>query len=82
MAVAQGRRWTPPLLSCGGWIMSKEDRIDWSVKCWKEMLVYQRKSLWLDDTLEKLARWLGLKPGMTAVDVGCGLGFLGYTSWR
>jgi ubiquinone/menaquinone biosynthesis C-methylase UbiE len=37
--------------------------------------------MWLDDTLAKLAAWLGLKPGMTAIDVGCGLGFLGHTFW-
>ncbi len=60
-----------------------EDRkkIDWSDKCWKEMLIYQRRSLWLEDTLDKLAAWLNLKPGITAVDVGCGLGYLGYTYW-
>jgi SAM-dependent methyltransferase len=58
-----------------------KDIIDWSEKCWKEMLVYQRESMWLDDTLDKLAVWLGLKPGMTALDVGCGLGYLGYTYW-
>ncbi|MGB2989732.1 MAG: methyltransferase domain-containing protein [Candidatus Zixiibacteriota bacterium] len=58
-----------------------KEKIDWSDQCWKEMLVYQRRLLWLDDTLDKLAAWLGLKPGMTALDVGCGLGYLGYTYW-
>lgn len=56
-------------------------RINWSERCWKEMLIYQRKCLWLEDTVKKLAAWMRLKPGMTAIDVGCGLGYLGYTYW-
>lgn len=62
--------------------MSQDNKkIDWSEERWKEMLIYQRKFMWLEDTLDKLTVWLGLKPGMTAIDVGCGLGYLGYTFW-
>jgi SAM-dependent methyltransferase len=57
-------------------------KIDWSEERWKEMLIHQRKFMWFEDTLDKLAVWLGLKPGMTAIDVGCGLGNLGYVYWR
>jgi SAM-dependent methyltransferase len=56
-------------------------KIDWSEECWKEALVYQRKSMWFEDTRDKFAVWLGLKPGMIAVDVGCGLGFMGSAYW-
>jgi SAM-dependent methyltransferase len=59
----------------------KGEKIDWTDKRWKEMLVYQRKSMWYPDTLDKLAKWMGIKHGMTAIDVGCGLGYLGYTYW-
>jgi SAM-dependent methyltransferase len=61
-----------------------EDRkkTDWSEKCWKDMLIDQRKFIWHQDTLDKLAVWLDLTPGMTAIDVGCGLGNLGYIYWQ
>jgi SAM-dependent methyltransferase len=65
----------------GKTVCDDKDTIDWSERCRKEMLVYQRKAMWLDDTVDKLAGWMGLRPGMTAVDVGCGLGHLGYTYW-
>jgi len=54
---------------------------DWSDPCWKDMLIYQRKMAWYDDTLEKLAHWMNIRHGLTAVDIGCGLGYLGYTYW-
>jgi SAM-dependent methyltransferase len=45
------------------------------------MLVHQRRLMWMEDMLERLAAWMGLRHGMTAVDIGCGLGYLGYTYW-
>lgn len=54
---------------------------DWSDKRWKDMLVFQRKSMMFDDTVEKFAAWMGLCQGMTVVDIGCGLGHIGHTYW-
>jgi SAM-dependent methyltransferase len=57
-------------------------RVDWATPCWRRMLVDNRKFMWHEDTIEKLASWMGLRHGMTVVDVGCGLGYLGYTYWQ
>jgi SAM-dependent methyltransferase len=53
----------------------------WNRDAWIEKLAWSRKSMWHTDTVERLAVWMGLKPGLTAVDVGCGLGYLAYTYW-
>lgn len=44
-------------------------------------LIGPRKFMWREDTLSMLASWIGLKPGMTVADIGCGLGYLGYSFW-
>lgn len=66
--------------------MGKEpDRVtvDWAKqKTKQEVLIDQRMFLWFDDTLDKLAEWLGLRHGMQAQDVGCGLGYVGRAFWR
>jgi len=59
----------------------KTNGIDWSKEHLKEHLTDPRRFMWLPDTVAKLAAWMGLEQGMTAVDAGCGLGYLGYTYW-
>ncbi len=62
--------------------MKHKDRRDWSEKDLKQHIVDQRKYLWRESTIERIASWLELRSGITAVDIGCGLGYLGWTFWR
>lgn len=62
--------------------MKDKDRRDWSEKDLKRHIVDQRKYLWRESTIERIAFWLQLRSGITAVDVGCGLGYLGWTFWQ
>lgn len=57
-------------------------KIDWSSGRYREMLVWQRRQMWFEDTIERLAEWMNLTLGMIAVDIGCGLGYLGCTYWK
>jgi ubiquinone/menaquinone biosynthesis C-methylase UbiE len=54
---------------------------DWSEKDLKKHIIEARKYLWRESTIERIASWLNLKNGITAVDIGCGLGYLGWTFW-
>ncbi len=56
--------------------------IEWSDKNWKKLIIEQRKRMWLPDTVEKFAKWIELKSGMKVADIGCGLGYLGWTYWE
>ncbi len=58
------------------------DRNEWSEGSKRKHIVDQREYMWREDTIQMLAKWLGLKQGMIAVDVGCGLGYLGRAYWK
>lgn len=56
----------------------KIKRTDWSDEEHVQMLIDQRKYMWNKDYVELLAKLIGLKPGKTIADIGCGLGHLGH----
>lgn len=62
-------------------LMSGKVRRDWSEKDLKKHIIEQRKFLWREETIDRIASWLELSNGITAVDLGCGLGYLGWTFW-
>ncbi len=45
------------------------EKTDWSKKHLRDMLVYQREYMWHEDTLEMLAKRLGVRHRMTAVEL-------------
>lgn len=62
--------------------MTEKIKRDWSEKHLRKMIVDQRRFMWRDDMIDRISSSMNLKHGMTAVDVGCGLGYLGWTFWR
>lgn len=57
-------------------------REKWAGENWKRQIVDERKYMWYEEQIDRLAAAMNLMPGMTIVDVGCGLGYLGWTYWR
>lgn len=64
--------------------MAEDDKnkIKWSEGRHREALIQQRKFMWPEDSVEKLAAWFGMRPGMTLADIGCGLGYIGLTYFK
>jgi len=58
------------------------EKMDWSDKQWKKLIIEQRKGMWRPDTVEKFSKWLNLRNGLKVADIGCGLGYLGFTFWE
>jgi ubiquinone/menaquinone biosynthesis C-methylase UbiE len=56
----------------------KSDQAKWLEKH-KAIWLAQRKFLWPEEKIKKIAEWINLDHGMTVLDVGCGAGFLGQT---
>lgn len=52
---------------------------DWSEQDLKKIIVEQRKFMWLPETIERIAACLKMTRGFSIADIGCGLGYLGWT---
>lgn len=58
------------------------DKEKWADKNHKWLIIEERKYMWYEEQIERLASAMELTPGMTIADVGCGLGYLGWTYWK
>ncbi len=58
------------------------DKDKWADKNHKWQIIEERKYMWYEEQIERLASDMEFTPGMTIVDVGCGLGYLGWTYWE
>lgn len=61
--------------------MSRTKGRDWSEKDLKKIIIDQRKFLWQPETVGRIAAGLKMAQGISIADIGCGLGYLGWTFW-
>lgn len=54
----------------------------WAEKGYKRQIIEERRYMWNQSQIDRLASVMGLSPGMTVADIGCGLGYLGRTYWK
>jgi len=58
------------------------DKNKWADSDHKWQIIEERKYMWHQPQIDRLASVMGLSPGMTVADIGCGLGYLGWTYWK
>ena len=54
----------------------------WANEDHKWQIIEERKFMWHPSQVERLASAIGLSAGMSVADIGCGLGYLGWTYWK
>jgi ubiquinone/menaquinone biosynthesis C-methylase UbiE len=62
--------------------MPRPKKTMWGEKRWLDLVNEQRAHIYNEDYLGLMAKYLGLRPGMTIADIGCGIGFVGITFAR
>ena len=58
------------------------DKNKWADKDHKWQIIEERRYMWHKSQIDRLASVIGLSPGMAVADIGCGLGYLGWTYWK
>jgi len=54
----------------------------WADNDHKWQIIEERKYMWHQSQIDRFAAVIGLSPGMSVADIGCGLGYLGWTYWK
>ena len=58
------------------------DTNKWADSDHKWNIIEERKHMWHQSQIDRIAAVIGLSPGMSVADIGCGLGYLGWTYWK